>query len=161
MSLTLDIQWKLQACLKLFIYPIFVGWFCKPVNMSVVKLYLKNCRGIVLVPPISDHFFCLSSGIPLEVINLCLLWDARPSTKSIKLTKRKGTVPEYLLNLRKCSSLTIFKEINFLRNTEFCLLTIASVIISLFVFQSCWEMISYWQAHFIYCCQFWVLLGKF
>lgn len=93
MGHTLDIQWKLQASLKGVVYPIFVGWFLKPVNISIEKLYLQKCRGIVLVLCISDHFVCLQGPLLKQTINPCLLWGARPPQSILWIKRDNIWVP--------------------------------------------------------------------
>lgn len=67
-------------------YPIFMGWLLKSVDISVEKICLKNCRGIVLVPSISDYFFCLQGPFVKQVINLVV--ECNTPTESIKWIKR-------------------------------------------------------------------------
>lgn len=98
---------------------------------------------------------CLQGPLLKQVINLWLLWvqDSLSNLpERMRWIKRKETIVGYLLNLRKLLSLTIFEQISFL------MLTIASVTLSLFIFQSCLKNFGYWQARFIFFCQFWILL---
>lgn len=130
------IQWKLQAFLKILAYPIFLGWL-KSVNISVEKIYLKNCRGILLIPSISNYFFCFQGPLVKQTISLVV--ECNTPTESIKLIKR--AISGYLLNLMKCF-LVVLEQVSFF------MLIIASVTLSLFFcFLKLLGNCQYWQAH--------------
>lgn len=80
--------WSYDESYKLLLkyLPIPSSWVYLSVNISVEKICLKNCRGIVLVPSISDYFFCLQGPLVKQVINLVV--ECSTPTGNIQWIKR-------------------------------------------------------------------------